>query len=98
MALNGPFYAGGLRLAPEASPFDHKLDLVLLSTRGWLGTLAAGVAVLAGRRLEKETASGWKLESQHPFSVQVDGDVFPAGRSCTVGLHAAALRVAAVTV
>ena len=96
VVLNGPYYAGGLRLAPEASPFDHKLDLVRLSTRGWARTLITGVAVLAGRRLKVERASGWKLESEHSFSVQLDGDVFPAGRACTVGLYAAALTVAAV--
>lgn len=98
VVLNGPYYAGGLRLVPEASFFDRKLNLVLLSTRGWLRTLTVGVAVLAGRRLKAETAGSWKLESTHPFFIQVDGDVFAAGRTCTVGLHAAALTVAAVTV
>jgi len=97
VVLNGPYYAGGLRLAPEASPFDHKLDLVLLSTRGWLSTLVAGVAVLVRRRLKAETGSDWNLKSKETFSVQLDGDVFPAGRACTVGLHAAALSVAAGT-
>lgn len=97
VVMNGPYYAGGLQLVSEASPFDRKLDLVLLSTRGWLRTLTVGVAVLAGRRLKAETAGSWKLESKHPFSIQVDGDVFAAGRTCTVGLHAAALTVAAMT-
>jgi len=93
--MNGPRYAGGLRIAPDASVFDHRLDLVLLSTRGWPGTMVAAAGVVAGRRLPVETADEWRIEAENRFSIQVDGDVFPSGKSCTVGVHAAALKVAA---
>lgn len=97
VVLNGPYYAGGLKLSPRASLFSQSMDLALLSSRGWITTLGTGVGLLAGRRrgLELETGTGWLLESPQPFEIQVDGDVFSAGRGCKIDLIPAALPVAA---
>jgi len=93
--LNGSHYAGGLKPARGASPFNRRLELLLLSTHGWRETLAVGATLLAGRRLTVDAGLGWRLTAPQPFDIQIDGDVFPAGRGCSVEVQAAALPVAA---
>lgn len=46
---NVPHYAGRFRMAPGASPYDRKLDIVALSRRGRWATLRFGAGLARGR-------------------------------------------------
>ena len=94
--MNTPYYAGGLRPAPDASPFDGELDAVCVSTGSWRNTLIAGVGLLLGirRGFKIFRSDCFQLRAERDFHVQLDGDVFHAGSECRIDLLPLGLRVA----
>ena len=93
--MNTPHYAGGLRPAPEASPFDGKLDAVCVSTGNWWNTLIKGVGLILGirRGFKVFRSDCFQLSAERDFHVQLDGDVIHAGSECMVDLIPVGLRV-----
>jgi len=74
-------YAGSFLLAPGASPFDRKLDMVSLNAHGRWPTARFGAAVLRGRaacspNVRTAQLTNLILEGEGPVLLQVDGDPY----------------------
>lgn len=100
IVANTATYAKGWTLAPEASPFDGRLDAVVLHHT--VAPLAAWPLLRAkarqpfgpffGRVARAESVT---IRSDRPFLWQADGDPMPPVEQLEIGLCPAALRIAA---
>lgn len=78
--LNTPSYGGGLRLAPEASLEDGRLDLVLLENLGAfeiariLPRLAASGEIRT-KRIQRICVTGARIETEQPSAFHADGEI-----------------------
>lgn len=99
VATNIRRYVGGLAvLSPDAYINDGSMDLWLVSGSTLADALRAFFEVLAGshvtsdqaRRLPFESA---QVESDTPFSIQMDGDPMLGGRRVELSVQKRALRV-----
>ncbi len=81
--VNLPRYAGGLKVAPEATGLDGKLDVCafrngsLLYAMKYLAGIAMGLHP-AWRDCNLQTATKIRIESDEPVAFQLDGD--PGGQ------------------
>jgi diacylglycerol kinase (ATP) len=78
--LNTPSYGGGLRIAPQASLDDGKLDLVLLEDLGFLEILAILPALavsgeLYTKRIQRFRVEHVRIETERPFPFHGDGEI-----------------------
>jgi YegS/Rv2252/BmrU family lipid kinase len=94
---NTGMYGGGMRLAPDASVTDGRLDVVTTTTTSRLTFLRALPKVFKGTHVEEPSVSVRQagtvvLDADRPFRVFADGDPV-ATLPCTVTLKPAALRV-----
>lgn len=77
---NGPYYGGGMKIAPSADPRDGLLDLVLLGdlSRGellrWLPTVYRG-GHLANPKVTTARGRTVSIEAPTPLLVHVDGEL-----------------------
>jgi YegS/Rv2252/BmrU family lipid kinase len=94
---NSGRYGGGMRLAPDASVEDGRLDVVSTSATGRVRFLRALPKVFAGTHVhepsvEVRSATSVRLSADRPFRVFADGD--PVGSlPATVTVRPGALRV-----
>jgi diacylglycerol kinase (ATP) len=78
--LNTPSYGGGLRLAPEASLEDGRLDLVLLEDLSAfeiariLPRLAA-TGEIRTERIQRYGITGARIETERPCAFHADGEI-----------------------
>src|SRR5262249_47056481 len=79
VVANGPYYAGGMKIAPSASPTDGALDLVVLGAPGrlellrCLPTLYRGTH-LATPRIGLRHVRRARVEGATPLPTHVDGE------------------------
>jgi diacylglycerol kinase (ATP) len=78
--LNTPSYGGGLRLAPEASLEDGRLDLVLLENlRGFeIARMLPRMAVsgeIRTRRIQRHCVTRARIETERPCAFHADGEI-----------------------
>jgi YegS/Rv2252/BmrU family lipid kinase len=78
-AANTAAYGGGMRLAPDASPRDGLLDLVLITELSRLRFMALIPLVFSGRHVrvrQVEVVRGRSvaIDADRPFTVYADGD------------------------
>jgi len=78
---NGSCFGGGLSICPDATPFDGKLDFVAVKEMFKLKIIHAFIKLKAGKVLSlKETVHEQtehiKVESETPFTVNVDGELY----------------------
>jgi YegS/Rv2252/BmrU family lipid kinase len=94
---NSGHYGGGMRLAPDASIEDGRLDVVSTSQTSRLRFLRALPTVFKGTHVEEPSvdvrlATVVELAADRPFRVFADGD--PVGSlPCTVSVRPGALRL-----
>jgi YegS/Rv2252/BmrU family lipid kinase len=94
---NSGVYGGGMRLAPDASLEDGRLDVITTSTTTRRTFLRALPKVFKGTHLaepsvELRLASRVALAADRPFRLFADGEPI-AALPCTVTVQPAALRV-----
>ena len=94
---NSGVYGGGMRLAPDASVEDGRLDVVTTSATTRRRFLAALPKLYKGSHLDEpsvsvRTATSVDLAAERPFRVFADGDPV-ATLPCTISVRPAALRV-----
>jgi diacylglycerol kinase (ATP) len=82
VAANGPYFGGGMKIAPSADVADGYLDLVVLGDLGRLELLRWLPAVYRGAHLghpavEVRRARRVALRAATPLPVHVDGEVAP---------------------
>jgi diacylglycerol kinase (ATP) len=78
--LNTPSYGGGLRLAPEASLEDGRLDLVLLENLSGfeIARMLPRVAVsgeIRTRRIQRYCVTRARIETERPYAFHADGEI-----------------------
>lgn len=94
---NTGMYGGGMRLAPNASASDGRLDVVTTAATSRRSFLATLPKVFSGTHVHQPTvglvqASIVGLDADRPFRVFADGD--PVGTlPCMITVRAAALQV-----
>lgn len=94
---NSGIYGGGMRLAPDASLHDGRLDVVTSGATGRAAFLKALPKVFKGIHVEEptidvRTATTVELDADRPFRVFADGD--PVGTlPCTVTVRPGAVQV-----
>jgi YegS/Rv2252/BmrU family lipid kinase len=94
---NSGMYGGGMRLAPDASVEDGRLDLVTTSTTTRRTFLRALPKIFKGTHVDEPSvsvrpATTVELDADRPFRVFADGDPI-ATLPCTVTVRPGALRV-----
>jgi YegS/Rv2252/BmrU family lipid kinase len=99
VATNIRRYAGGMAvLSPEAMLDDGEMDLWLFSGKHLADALRQVLDLLAGRHVNSDQArrlpfSSARVESDEPFSVQVDGEPALGGVQAELSVQARALKV-----
>ena len=77
---NGRTIGGGASLAPDASPDDGLLDVVVATSTGPLARLGFGIALRVGEHVERDdvvTVRGTTVSvTGEPFPVNADGEVY----------------------
>lgn len=78
---NGCAYGGGLRVCPNASPTDNKLDFVTVDKIKKLAIPSAFIKLKAGKVLtlkqsKHQTMEEIKIESDKPLTINVDGELY----------------------
>jgi diacylglycerol kinase (ATP) len=78
--LNTPSYGGGLRLAPEASLEDGRLDLVLLENLSGfeIARMLPRMAVsgeIRTRRIQRHCVTRARIETERPCAFHADGEI-----------------------
>jgi YegS/Rv2252/BmrU family lipid kinase len=94
---NTGMYGGGMRLAPDASVTDGRLDVVTTRTTSRLTFLRSLPKVFKGTHVDEPSVSvrqgtSVTLDADRPFRVFADGDPV-AALPCTISVRPAALRV-----
>ncbi len=80
MVINiGSIQSLGFSFAPDIDPHDGKLNISIMSTRSWWGTLQMVLRILTRRfhgfpDLKHVKASRIRVTSDPPFPVEIDGD------------------------
>jgi diacylglycerol kinase family enzyme len=98
VAANTGLLPGGFMLLPEASPEDGLLDVGVLAPASLADWVRVAHNVLThdragGPHLERHRAQWVEIQADAPLPRQVDGEVITPGRSLTVTVWPAALRV-----
>jgi len=97
VVANGPFYGGGMKIAPDAAADDGLLDLVILGALGraellaWLPAVYRG-AHLANAKVTTRRGREIAIETDPPVPVHLDGEAV-ATTPIRIGIRPAALRV-----
>jgi diacylglycerol kinase family enzyme len=79
---NGRFFGGGMKIAPEASMVDGRLDLIVVRKLPFSKILAQGPRLYAGAHLAlpevhhrlATTARAWPVDSDVDVLLEVDGE------------------------
>lgn len=96
--LNTPFYANGLSLCPDATPFDGILDAVAIHTTSWLNTLTLFLALGRGTHLKRRettvySCERFRIETNQKIDFLVDGDIVTGTGPYEISLLSGALPV-----
>jgi YegS/Rv2252/BmrU family lipid kinase len=79
VVANGPYYGGGMKIAPAADPLDGVLDLVTLGAVGrlellrWLPSVYRGTHVANAKVTVRRLAEA-RIDATPPAPVHVDGE------------------------
>jgi diacylglycerol kinase (ATP) len=100
---NIPRYGGGIPLAPDADPYDGRLDVVAFDGEGRAATLRFAAEVVLRRhtgdpRVRVRRVERVELPGQGVARMQLDGDAVEAELPATVRLHPHKLRILAPAV
>jgi YegS/Rv2252/BmrU family lipid kinase len=92
---------GGVPLLPEAQPDDGRLDVLVLTARGWTGWLALAAHVLLRRstsRVARLVIRELRIDVDRPQPWQLDGEVMGSTRQLAIAVQVGQLlmRVPAV--
>ena len=97
-ACNVSLYGGGFRLAPSASIFDRRLDLVTSTSRTRASTLGLARDLVLGRHHRRRDVAIRKVDrfeivSPSRLEVQLDGDVMTIETPCEIRIAEQRLAV-----
>jgi diacylglycerol kinase family enzyme len=96
---NTPFYANGMRLFPEATPFDGRIHCCTIRTRSLWHSLRLSRRIPGGSHVEQDEVdivsdTAFRvIPDQSPLSLQLDGDVLTGIEEFRVSVRPGAVRV-----
>ncbi len=96
---NTQFYGDGMRIAPQADPYDGQLDICRISTMNPFKLFCMFPSVYFGRHLHSPTveyskAARVRIETETPLEIYADGE-FVCETPAEISIAPAALRVVA---
>ncbi len=100
---NTPFYANGMRLFPEATPFDGRLHCCTVRTRSLWHSLRLSRLILDGSHVDREEVdivadTAFRVvPDRSPLAIQLDGEVMTGIEDFRVSVRPAAVRVITAT-
>ncbi len=80
VVANGPYYGGGLTIAPHASLDDGSLDLIIVRRPTGTETTVLAFQAMAGMHLENSAVistkiDSFRVEADHQVPVHIDGEI-----------------------
>jgi diacylglycerol kinase (ATP) len=97
---NGRGFGGGMRIAPDASPWDGHLDRVIVGKLGLFRSLLALARLRGGAHVDMpevqitRTAARTQIRSPGPgLHLEADGHDYPADGPVTIAIRPAALQL-----
>lgn len=96
--LNTPYVANGLKLIPDASPFDGKVDGCIIKTSSFFKVLKIGIMALKGAHVRQKEVELIRTESirvcpEHPIDLQIDGFILSDIKEFEVSVAPKALNI-----
>ncbi len=84
VAANGPYFGGGMKVAPGASMFDGLLEVLTVGDFGKLELLVTFPRIYSGThvshsKVQVEKAEVVRVSADEPFIVHADGEVLGSG-------------------
>jgi diacylglycerol kinase family enzyme len=97
---NTPYYANGLKVFPDLSPYDGRMCCGIFRADSLLRTLRLAGRISSQRHLQRpdvEILSGasFQVTSEKNVDLQYDGEVLAGTRGFSVGILPAAINVVA---
>ena len=95
---NVPSYASGLKVTPNASPFNGKLECCVINSMSMRRSLAIGVQMKWGKHLKRDevqliTDTNFEILPEEKIDLQYDGKIIEGIRKFKVSVLPAALNV-----
>ena len=92
------YYAGGLMLTPDITPFDGQLGCCIIQTQNWRQTVAIGLQSRKKKHINNPhvrilAGSSFELSSEIPIDVQYDGEVIPSTSEFRISIEPASLKI-----
>lgn len=97
---NSPYYANGLKMVPDADPFDGQLDCLILNSRNFWQVLYIGSRVKKSQHIYHQQVTcmrsrTFKFQSDDKFSIQYDGELLHDINDCRISVLPSVIQVLA---
>ena len=95
---NVPCFAGGLKVHPDTSPFDGKINCSIVNSSAMLQTTKLAYLVWRGKHADRKEMQFFRSKdflarSYEPISVQYDGKVISGIREFKVSVLSSAIKI-----
>jgi YegS/Rv2252/BmrU family lipid kinase len=96
--LNTPYIANGMRLIPDASPFDGKINACILDTSSFFKSIKVGILSYRGKHLKQKgikliKTDSIKVYTERPMDLQIDGFILSDIEEFEVSVVPKALKI-----
>lgn len=97
---NIPYYANGIRLFPDMTPFSGRLECCVVNSTSFLHTIVVGDQAIRGKHLQRNevrmfSGTSFEISSCDDLDVQYDGEIIPSVREFRVTVLPGAVNVLA---
>jgi diacylglycerol kinase (ATP) len=97
---NIPYYANGIRLFPDMTPFSGRLECCVVNSTSFLHTIVVGDQAIRGKHLQRNevrmfSGTSFEISSYDDLDVQYDGEIIPSVREFRVTVLPGAVNVLA---
>lgn len=95
---NLPYYANGIKLFPDMTPFNGKLECCVVNSTSLLHSIVVGDQAIRGRHLQRNevqmfSGTSFEISSSDAIDVQYDGEIIPSVHEFRVTVLPAAVNV-----
>jgi YegS/Rv2252/BmrU family lipid kinase len=96
--LNTPYFANGMRLIPDASPYDGKVDGCIVNSSSFLKCFMIGLMAFKAKHLKQKEvefirAESVKVNPESPIDLQIDGFILSRIEEFEVSVAPNALNI-----
>lgn len=95
---NIPYYANGIRLFPDMTPFNGKLECCIVNSTSLIHTIVVGDQAMRGKHLQRDevkmfSGTSFEISTSDSIDIQYDGEVIPSVREFKITVMPAAVNV-----